>query len=69
LSTQAVIANLQAATLEFVAGALGERELIAVTMAVNAELERTAGPSYAPMAKESEAALLERIAELDRGEP
>ena len=69
MSTETLVANLHAAMAAHAAGDLGERELIAVTMAVNGALKETAGEAYAEMAEASDAALIERIAELDRGEP
>jgi hypothetical protein len=69
VSTTQLVGNLQAAMVAFASGQLGERELIAITMAVNDALTGTAGESYAATAKEATAAMIERIAELDRGEP
>ena len=69
MSTAQLVEVLQSAMEAHASGDLGERELIAITMAVNGALKETAGEAYAEMAEASDAALIERIAELDRGEP
>ena len=69
MNTTELVLHLQAAMLAHAKGELGERELIAVTMAVNEAIERSAGEPYAATAKQAAAAMLERVAELDQGEP
>ena len=67
MTTAQLVQRLQDAMMSFAAGELGERELIAITMAVNTGLRMSIGDSYAKMADDSDAAMLDRIEELDRG--
>ena len=65
----AAIASLQSAMVAFAEKRIGERELVAICMAVNGEFEKGAGEAYAATAEAARLAMAERIAELDRGEP
>ena len=73
MNAQGIIAALQSATADHAAGQLGELELIAISLAANDLLrESQVNPqttkAYAAFADFAEARLLERAAEINRGD-